>query len=288
MTNSQVDGRCVECMARTYNRLMNRFQLSEHKRQLFNSVYSRITDRSRGKLMPEIHRDLHREFMKISGIDDPYEEEKRISNELALDLYQQWQPKVLYSGNSFQMAIRLSIAGNIMDYGANSEFDIKATISKVMQTPFSVDHSAQLKEKLATATKVLFLGDNAGEIVFDKLLIEIIMHQHLVYAVRGASVLNDATLHDASQVNMEGVADVITNGSNAASTLLSECSSEFLEQYHTADVIISKGQGNLEGLIDTRDPRIYFLLMVKCDVIAEKLGVEKGDFVVYNFSEQDK
>jgi len=128
----------------------------------------------------------------------------------------------------------------------------------------------------------LYLGDNAGEIVFDKIFIETIMHNNLTYVVRGASILNDATLEDAKNTGMDLAADVFSNGYGAPSTILRKCSREFQKVFQEADLIISKGQGNLEGLITHHDPRIFFLLMVKCDVIADLLQVQKGDFVVYN------
>ena len=106
------------------------------------------------------------------------------------------------------------------------------------------------------------------------------MHPNLYYAVRGAPVINDATMEDALQVGMDRVADILPNGYDAPSTIVENCSPEFRKIFNQADVIISKGQGNLEGLLGTADKNIYFLLMVKCEVIADALQVQKGDFVV--------
>jgi uncharacterized protein with ATP-grasp and redox domains len=209
-------------------------------------------------------------------------DEKRISNEVALELYDQLKPDVLISSDPFNMALRLSIAGNIMDYGISTDFNIQETIDKVLNTDFAIDHSILLKQKIQQAKKIVYLGDNAGEIVFDKMLIELMIHPNVTYVVRGSAVINDATREDAKTVGMEVVADVIDNGSKVPSTVLSTCSLEFMKHYNEADLIISKGQGNFEGLMDENDPRIFFLLMVKCDVVAERIGVEKGSFVVFN------
>ena len=103
-----------------------------------------------------------------------------------------------------------------------------------------------------------------------------------VFAVRNAPILNDVTLKDAEKVGLEKVAQVVSNGFNGPSTVLSQCSKEFLNIYASADLILSKGQGNFEGLMEENDTRLFFLLMTKCDVIAEKLNVEKGSFIVYN------
>ena len=277
-----VDGRCMDCMFRTFERLMDRFQLNETDRQRFFQFYNVTMAKGMGLTMPQIHRELNREFFRITRIADPYADEKLKSNLIALKIYEDFRPKVIKSQDPFDMALRLSIAGNIMDYGPNAAFDIQQTIEQVMQSQFAIDHTTELKTRLKNAKQVLYLGDSTGEIVFDKLFIEMIMHNNLTFAVRGTTVLNDATIQDAEQIGMDQVADVISNGYDAASTVLKECSQEFLDIYQSADVIISKGQGNLEGLIEEQDPRIFYLLMVKCDVIAELLNVPTGSFVVYN------
>ena len=150
-----------------------------------------------------------------------------------------------------------------------------------MNSDFAIDDSLQLKQALSEAKTVLYLGDNCGEMVFDKLFIETIMHPNLIYAVRGAPIINDATPEDAKYVGMDLVADVISNGYDAPSTLLEHCSSDFLEILDRADVIISKGQGNLEGLLGKTDKAVYYLLMVKCEVIANVLSVPVNSFVAY-------
>jgi hypothetical protein len=189
---------------------------------------------------------------------------------------------VLTSPDSFDMALRLAIAGNIMDYGAANSFDIHETIEHVLSVKFAIDKTKQLKQRISQAKSILYLGDNAGEIVFDKLFIEVLRHPDLTYVVRGGVTLNDATLEDAETVGMMSVANVITNGFDAPSTVLEKSSDEFLAYFQSADLIISKGQGNLEGLIHEKDSRCFFLLMVKCEVMAEFLNVDKGSIVVLN------
>jgi uncharacterized protein with ATP-grasp and redox domains len=278
----EVDGRCTDCMLRNFDRLMVQFPISQDARQDFFQTFNHTMAHGANKLIPEIHRILSQKYTQLVGIEDLYLDEKNRSNELALDLYREFKPQVLASSNPFNMALRLSIAGNIMDYSQGAEFDIQETIEKVLHSAFAIDQSIELEKKIKQAKKILYLGDNAGEIVFDKLFIEMIMHPNLTYVVRGGAALNDVLLSDAQQVGIDLVADVISNGYNASSTILDKCSDEFLKIYHEADLIISKGQGNLEGLIDANDPRIFFLLMVKCDVMAERIGVDKGSFVVMN------
>lgn len=279
---TMLDNRCVECFLKTYRHLFQKFDVSDEMQKEFLAGFNEIVQEKNTLLTPEVQHRLNIIFVKITGINDPFAAEKEQSNRIALDLYNSLKPAVINSNNPFDTAIRLAIAGNIMDYGASNSFDIGRTINHVLNAAFAINHSALLHQQIQSASKVLYLGDNAGEIVFDRLFIEILLHNNVTYAVKSGPALNDATMKDASEVGLMQVADVITNGFDAPSTLLHRCSSEFLDAFYSADVIISKGQGNLEGLIGLKDPRIFFLLMVKCNLVAEMLGVQKGDFVVFN------
>lgn len=277
------DKRCVDCFLKTYRRLFGKYNVCESQQRLFLSFFEHTMEQIDSHSSPEIQRILNKTFCSIIGVNDPFAEEKEESNLVALDLYRVWKPKVIESQNPFDLALRLAIAGNIMDYGASRTFDIHKTIDSVIDADFAIDHSALLQQRILDAKQILYLGDNAGEIVFDRLFIETINHPNITFAVKGDPILNDVTLKDADQIGMDRVAEVISNGFDAPSTVLDHCSDQFLEKYNEADLIISKGQGNLEGLIDQKDPRIFFLLMVKCDVIGELLNVPTGSFVVHNF-----
>ncbi len=238
---------------------------------------------------PEFARELHNILKSYTLNPDPYKEAKKVNNDQAIAMIPKLEKIVKQSKDPFNIALRLSIAGNIIDFAANDNFDLKATINKVLGSEFAVDHSIQLKQAIESAKTVLYLGDNAGEIVFDKLFIETINHPNLIYVVRGAPVINDATLEDAEYIGMGNAATVISNEYDAPSTIVNK-SGKLLQQYFKeADVIISKGQGNLEGLLSLNDSRIFFLLMVKCDVMGEILNVPKDSFVAFNLNrEKDK
>jgi hypothetical protein len=276
------DSRCDDCFLRTYQGLFKKFNVGIEQQQEFLDFYNRAIVRYRGKSAPEIQRELHKAFCSIIYVSDPFEDEKKYSNCIAQNLYKVWKPKVGLSGNSFDLALRLAIAGNIMDYGANNDFDVHQTVKKVLKTDFAIDHSLLLKERISQAKSILYLGDNAGEIVFDKLFLETINHPNVAFAIKNSPILNDATMIDAKAAGIEEVASVISNGYDAPSTLLHKASPNFLKIYQSADLIISKGQGNYEGLMHEVDSRLFFLLMAKCDVISEFLNVEKGSFIVVN------
>ena len=275
------DYRCFFCFARAFERLIEKGNLQpKEKKQFANDMFGLFNDVKYDFSIPMVSRELHVLLKQYSNNPDPYKEEKKQSNDLVLGMYPELKDILFQSDNYFNTALRLAIAGNIIDFGISNTFDLHSTIDKVLNSDFAIDDSIQLKQALSEAKTVLYLGDNCGEIVFDKLFIETIMHPNLIYAVREVPIINDATLEDAKYVGMDLVADVISNGYDAPSTLLEHCSTEFLEVFNRADVIISKGQGNLEGLLGKTQKEVYFLLMVKCEVIADVLGVKKGDFVV--------
>ncbi len=275
------DYRCFFCFVKAFESLIEQEKLSLKDKNIFVSQMSQMyLDTKDNFSAPIFSSSLHRLLKEYTGNNDPYKELKRKSNDLVLKGYNSFKSQILKAENSYDTALRLAVAGNIIDFAVSTEYDLEATIHKVLSVDFAIDDSLALKEALASAQTVLYLGDNSGEIVFDKLLVENLMHPNLKYAVRGAPVINDVTDQDAAYVEMDIVADVISNGYDAPSTIINKCSPEFLEIWEKADVVISKGQGNLEGLWEVSSKKIFFLLMVKCDVIADVLHVKKGDFVV--------
>lgn len=281
MSQVHSDYRCYFCFTRAYERLLAKENTAPETKQLFvEKMNAAFLEMKHDFYAPHYSRVLRNAFHELFGETDLYIHEKKISNDVALDLYPSLRNLVFSSENPFQIAMRLALAGNVIDFGVHSEYDLEKSIEHVLQTPLAIDNSVELHDALKNANTVLYLGDNSGEIVLDKLFIETIMHPNMYFAVRGAPVLNDVTLEDAHYVRIDDVADVISNGYDAPSTDLNHVSSEFLEIYNTADVIISKGQGNLEGLLGNMNSKIFFLLMVKCDVVAEAIQVKRGDFVV--------
>jgi len=228
---------------------------------------------------PVLGRQMHRIIRQVLNNPDPYFELKMQFNQSMLDLYPELKKRVVESADPFQMALRLAIAGNVIDFGPNHNFNIDETLVKAQSVYLKIDDSSMLQKSLSQAKTLLYLGDNAGEIVMDRIFLETIGHRNVYFAVRGAPIINDVTEVDAKMVDIDKIATVVSNGDDAPGTVLENTSFEFRQIFDRADLIISKGQGNYESLSGC-GKNIYFLLMAKCEHVANHLGVHKGDFVV--------
>jgi len=228
---------------------------------------------------PALGRELHRLLRDELTNPDPYRDIKRKYNRMMLDLYADFEQMVKTANDPFDMAMRLAIAGNVIDFGPQRQLDVMDTINRIVHTQLAIDDSSQLEKDLHAAETVMYIGDNCGEIVLDKLFITTINHPNLYFVVRGGPVINDATMYDAKLVGVDQIAKVITTGDAAPGAVWETASDEFKQIFKKADVIIAKGQGNLEGLIEIQQ-NIYFLLVAKCDLIANRMGARTGDFIV--------
>jgi uncharacterized protein with ATP-grasp and redox domains len=227
-------------------------------------------------------RKMHQVFEKRFGGQDFYKGIKDKSNRRAMELYPKLKEKVARSNDPLLTAVELAIAGNIIDYAAKNTINIEEEIERLFQDDFTpgkrgVFEYEDFRNDLEAAKTVLFLADNAGEIVFDRVLIEEICgNRKIIFAVRDKPTINDALMEDAIFCGIDKVAQVISSGVDAPGTILKYCSDEFLKIFNQADLIISKGQGNYEALSDC-GKEIYFLLKVKCPVIARHTGAMVGD-----------
>jgi len=227
---------------------------------------------------PESGRRIYQKVGEITGNRDPFRVLKGEGTREALALYPSLKGRVEASSDRLATAVRLAIAGNVIDFGPDRAFDLEREIEMTLEnTPAIWDYPA-FRDALSGAREILYIGDNAGECVFDRILIEE-LKRPVIYAVREVPVINDATYKDAVQAGIDQVATIVSSGTDAPGTILHTCSSEFQKLYHQAECIISKGQGNYEALSSERRP-IFFLLKAKCRVIADDIGVQEGDIVL--------
>jgi len=250
--------------------------------QILNEVSLSLPEIHFGATPPEIGREVYRIISKRTGIKDPYRKIKEKCTRQALSLYPELKKLINSSEDRLMTAIRISIAGNIIDFGANFDFDLKKDVGTILSQDFSINHYREFCEALDKARKILYLADNAGETVFDRFLIEEI-NKPVIYVVRAHPIINDATREDALLAGIDKVAEIVSSGCDAPGNILKFCSDEFLKVYRSADLIISKGQGNYEGLSDEDRP-IFFLLKAKCHVIARDIGIDEGSIVLMKAS----
>ena len=241
---------------------------------------------------PEMALTVHTLIREIIKNPDPYKEIKKRCNDEALKVFPFFKKQIEESDDPLLKAVELSIAGNIIDYGANSDLDLLKEMDLLLQQEENriAEESDELfafpafRDAAEKGKTILIVGDNAGEIVFDRFLIQAIRalntHASILYAVRDKPIINDITMEDALYVGIDKDAEIISSGCPAPGTILPYCSAEFLQIFRAADMVISKGQGNYEGLSDA-DREIFFLLRAKCTVIAREVGGTIGDFVLY-------
>lgn len=241
------------------------------------------------KLIPRFNKEdtpmsitlaMHRATRKILGINDPYEEVKREYNEKGRQAYPFLIELLQQSDNPLKTAVKIAIAGNIVDYALPIEKDLDKSLQTALGTPLPQRDWEIFSWELSNSKKLLYLLDNAGEIFYDKVFIEYLLEKgyEVIAVVRGGPAINDATLEDARFAGLDKITKVITTGIDTVGFIFEQASPDFLYALNEADLIIAKGQANLESLDETDYPA-FFLLKAKCPIIAELTGRETGDIV---------
>lgn len=234
---------------------------------------------------PYMGRVVHRYIKECTGIEDPYVELKEEYNKIAEEICDTFKLKdvVSRSEHPFETACNLAIAGNIIDFSVYTYVDkkqIEATITESISNKLDNELLATFKEKIQASKKILYIGDNAGEIVFDKLLVELLPKDKTTYVVKGGPLVNDALMEDAVAVGMTELVPVIDVGCDCQGVIMDLCSQAFKKCFDEADLIISKGQANYETLSHIKDKDIFYLLKAKCQNIADHIGCPRNASVL--------
>jgi uncharacterized protein with ATP-grasp and redox domains len=250
--------------------------------QVVRGVIGLMNDLDMSQSPPVIGKKIHRLIRELLGIEDPYHSVKQQFNNIALKLYAKMRYLIIDSEISLEIAVRLAIAGNIIDFGLNStlqETELEKTISQCLIEEHANIQIESFRNAIDEAEDILYLTDNAGEIIFDRLLIEQLPIEKVTVAVKGSPIINDATMQDAVLAGLPKIVEVIDNGSDAPGTILESCSQEFRNRFENADLVIAKGQGNYETLSDV-DKNIFFILKAKCPVISRNIGCKVGEMIL--------
>ena len=279
---------CIPCFLKQSLEMVNRLENDETLRiALIQDILGALSKADFTLPPPKIKSILDKAVFLKTGKRDPYQAEKKRSNELILSFYQDLKGQVENSDDPFITALRLAIAGNIIDLGAFGSIDKKEIIQALITAQvqrLNHDNVERLRREIEEAKSILYIGDNSGEIVLDRLFIEQLPVEKITFAVRGKPCINDALMEDAETAGLIGLVDVIDSGTGIPGTVLEECSAAFVEKFNQADLIISKGQGNYETLNDSAK-NIFYLFRVKCPVVARDSGVPLGEICLFRSKE---
>jgi uncharacterized protein with ATP-grasp and redox domains len=259
-----------------------------HER-LMREVLSSLVEGDLRQSPPLVAQGFQRRLRELTGLADPYVEAKGRQNRLAISLLPALEAQVAAAADPFDLAVKLAIAGNIIDLGPNGELtgtDVRRSVEQALREP--VDGPlAEFRSAVERAERILYLADNAGELAFDRLLVGRLDPKRVTVVVRGRPVLNDATMEDARFVGMLDLVEVIDNGSDAPGTVLPDTSPAFRVRFAESDLVIAKGQGNYETLCDEA-AAVWFLFKVKCGVVARQIHRPIGAQVIVRSGPTDQ
>lgn len=278
----KIDFNCIVCNINQAIKMMDSSEVDTSKKEeMMREILTYLSTVEYNKCNPEVMAGTWDIITKHIENDNPYADIKKYYNMEVLKMTEEIQSIIDNSDNKFNTALKIAIAGNLIDFSARHKFDInmlKEQIMNIEKIKLAVDDSKALYERLKVAKSVMYLGDNCGEICLDKLFIKHIKKEfpsiNVYFGVRGKSIINDVTLVDAEMVGMYQVAEVIENGDGSLGTVISRVNSEFRDKFYQADVVIAKGQGNYESLSEIDRNNIFHLFMVKCELVSKSLDTE--------------
>lgn len=280
----KIHDKCLPCVVNQAVKVAN-ITGAHNKEELLREVFTYLSKMDFEATTPEIIGEIFEIIKKHTNNPDPYKETRSYYNTLFLKMLPKFERKLEQAENSFGLAVRYAIVGNIIDFNPIHNTlleDIFDCFEKMEDEKLAIDDSEVLMKDILNANSLLYLGDNCGEICMDKLLLkkikEVNPNVKIFFGVRGKPVVNDSIAEDAYAVGIDEYAEVIDNGDGSLGTVLNRTSPEFKEVYKKADVVIAKGQANYECLSE-ENKNIYFLLMTKCDVIAKDIEVEEKKMI---------
>ena len=275
----KMNDKCFPCIV---NQVLKVAEMTgcEDKKGLFRKVFSYLSETDYSKGTPEITGETFKILKQHTGNDDPYYELRKHYNTFLLNKEDHFVAQVEQADNPFEAAIKLAILGNLIDFNPIHNTDInqiETLLDRIHELDLTIDYCEHLFNDIKKSKSLLYLGDNCGEICLDKVLImkmkDLNPNLDIYFAVRGENVVNDSIEEDAYYVGIDKYAKVISNRDNSMGTVLERTSTDFQKLFWNADIIISKGQSNYECLSEITNRNIYFLLMAKCQIIANDIGV---------------
>ena len=276
-----------DCLACLYNQMLRVSRVMHCDEACATRIMKESADRIARLRMeqtpPEAAAILYPEAAAVRGMEDPYAELKALSAERAASVLPTVRRSVAEAEEPLDAALRAAVAGNVIDYATQVAFGLEEELERIFGAPFAVDHKPLFLERLRRVRNLLVIGDNAGEHLFDKVMMET-FRRHLPdleirYMVRGRPIINDVTVREAREAGIDEVAQIVDSGVDTPGFLPERATQEARELYERADLILAKGMGNYECMESRTDGRVMFLLKIKCSVVAGKIGKEIGDLI---------
>ncbi|MDD3592162.1 MAG: ARMT1-like domain-containing protein [Sulfurovum sp.] len=258
---------CIVCLMNQALKVSSLLELDDRQsKEVLDATAKIVLGHDMDVTPPQIAKVIYRTISEITGVDDPVAISKRQAVKLALSVDKE-------RVRTIDDAVKLSVIGNVIDFGAQKQYDLNEMISAYFDHPLAIDDTKVFREELESAKEIVVIGDNVGEHIFDQWLIEKIKERydvHVYYFVRGIPIINDVTLKDTE--TLRRYATVMDTGVPTPGYDLSLASKESLEIFEKADIVISKGMGNFESLYGETKRNVYYLFTVKCSVVAAAIG----------------
>jgi len=272
---------CVPCIVKQAYTLSSKFAgcSEEIQFKILGEVCSEIRNINSYSTSIKMSGIIQNVIEKYLGTENPYEKVKSTNIEIVKQ-YENYLHELLQnSDDRLDMALRIAITGNSIDIAANPDFCIQNDIEQITSDSIRLPLLEEFREKIKQGGIILYIGDNYEEAFFDRYLLSELLSKEIYFAVRSRPILNDITLTDAETLGIDKICKVIESGSTISGTDLEECSSEFMEIFNKADIVIAKGQGNYESLFRA-EREIYFLFKIKCSVVSVQTGYSMGNGVL--------
>ncbi len=279
-----IDLACVECIINQSKRVADAIKADDKLTQeIVQAVEKMAPGFSFEQSPPEVAAAVYEKMAKIAGKSDLYDEVKKLSTIKAQSFIPHLQEQIKLSQTPLLTATKVAVAGNVIDLAAEFAFDLNEELDKIFHTDFAVNDFDRLEKQLGKASTLLYIGDNAGEHIFDKIYIQTIASVYpdleIFYMTRGNAIINDVTYEEAKEAGFDEICHLINSGVNTPGFVYDRANVESQELYDSADMVLTKGMGNYECLSDSKRDNLFFLLKVKCNVVAQSIGKNVGDII---------
>jgi len=277
---------CVTCIFSQALRVCETLQVdNQTTKKVLDTVADMIPEWSFNETPPQVAARVYPKIAEILKTNDIYYDYKREATERAKAFIPFVEEMINKQTDKFYASLKVAVAGNVIDLAAMEQFNLEEEVAKVFDSPFKIDDSEELRKILHNSKNLLVVGDNAGEHLFDKVMMkclkDIFPDLHIFYAVRGKPIINDITIEDALEAGIDKVAEIIDSGVDTPGLDLKRANDKMLSVYEQSDVVLAKGMGNYESLCNISTQPTFFLLKVKCNVVAASLGRHVGDIICY-------